>query len=109
MQMIRKLVRKNGFVENSISMKCHTLFQFKNVQHFKNDVRKYSIQLLISINSSIFYVSLLSSQFTEHDEQKTRMMLIVIPDGQLLKTEDYVLKLCLQISPCSSSPITFFW
>ena len=107
--MIRKLVRKNGFVENSISTKCHTLFQLKNAQHFKNDMRKCSIQLLISINSSIFDVSLLSSHFTQHDEQKTRMMLTVIPDGQLLRTGDYVLKLCLQISPCSSSRITFYW
>jgi len=102
--MIRKLVRKNGFVENSISMKCHTLFQFKNVQHFKSDVRKCSNQLQLN-----FDVSLLSSQFTEHDEQKTRMMLIVIQVGQLLRTEDYILKLCLQISPCSSSPLTLYW
>jgi hypothetical protein len=75
----------------------------------KEGICKWSIQLLISINSSIFDVSLLYSQFTEHDEQKTRMMLIVIPDGQLLRTEAYFLKLCLQIRACSSSHITFDW
>lgn len=31
------------------------------------------------------------------------MMLIVISDGQLLRTEDYFLELCLQIKECSSS------
>jgi len=72
-------------------------------------VRKFSIKLLISINSSIFDVSLLSSQLREHDEQKTRMMLIVIPDGQLLRTEVYLLKLGSQIRACSSSHITFYW
>jgi hypothetical protein len=82
----KKIGSKKEFVENSISMKCHTLFQFKNIQHFKNDVRKCSIQLLISINSSIFDVSLLFSQLTEHDEQNTRMMLIVILDGQPPRT-----------------------